>query len=56
MAMIRDDCLGRERRQTVESARSIMRDKIDNALHRDGQRVACDYSLVLRVDMISIRF
>lgn len=34
----------------MESAWSVMRDKIDEALHREDQRVACDYSLVQSVD------
>lgn len=55
VALIREDCLGRERRLTMESAWSILRDKTDNSLHRDGQRVACDYGLVQEVDMISIK-
>lgn len=52
--MIREDCLGRETRQAMESALSVMRDKIDNALHREDQRAACDYSLVQIVDTVLI--
>lgn len=50
--MIREDCLGRETRLAMESAWSVMRDKIDNAQHREDRRVACDYSLVHIVDTV----
>lgn len=50
MEMIREGCLGRERRLALESALSVMRDKTDKTLHREDQRVACDYSLLHRVD------
>lgn len=43
--MIRGDCLGRDTRQTLESALRVMRDEADNALHREDWRAACDYSL-----------
>lgn len=46
METIREGCLGRKRRLAVEFARSVRRDKIDNVLHTEDQRAACDYCLV----------
>lgn len=39
----------------MESALSVIRDKIDYTLHRKNQRAACDYSLPHRVDTAWMR-
>lgn len=52
MEVIREDCLGREMKLAMESAWSVMTDKIDNSLHREDQRVVCAYSPVQIVEAV----